>query len=449
MYVNTYSGRSYNDINQYPIFPWVLADYESKDLDFKNHAMYRDMTKPVGAFNAKRLAEFEERFKALKESSFDGCDPYMYGGHYSLSANIMNMMVRVEPFTKLLVDLQGGRFDDPNRLFVSLKHLWYSVNNNTNDVRELIPEFFSMPDIFANINKQYFGEREDKISFDLVELPNWASSKEDFILKHRAALESDYITNKLNEWIDLIFGCKQQGEASVLAKNVFSIWTYDNRASVLLPKCEKREKVGRIKQIVYNGRSPWQLFTYPHKKKEIDLNNREGAKPSPIITEPKPASKGGKSTKGKETPDQFDLSTISQQGCQLFFITQFDANIAYLVKTPRFILAILENRDLYLIPYQLNKVMDRVLPDRVASSKLGNLSDLFICASIESNRHNEIVWFLDTEQPSKRLIFLGNFKDGSFRMVRDKEMFPIFFHRVTLNQQTLEILIERSHINQR
>lgn len=27
MLLNKYSGRSYNDINQYYVFPWVLKDY--------------------------------------------------------------------------------------------------------------------------------------------------------------------------------------------------------------------------------------------------------------------------------------------------------------------------------------------------------------------------------------------------------------------------------------
>jgi hypothetical protein len=27
MYLNTLAGRSYNDLTQYPVFPWVLQDY--------------------------------------------------------------------------------------------------------------------------------------------------------------------------------------------------------------------------------------------------------------------------------------------------------------------------------------------------------------------------------------------------------------------------------------
>lgn len=30
MHLNTLAGRSYNDLMQYPVFPWILADYDSE-----------------------------------------------------------------------------------------------------------------------------------------------------------------------------------------------------------------------------------------------------------------------------------------------------------------------------------------------------------------------------------------------------------------------------------
>lgn len=39
MRLNIIAGRSYNDINQYPVFPWVLADYDSPTLDLSNPAV--------------------------------------------------------------------------------------------------------------------------------------------------------------------------------------------------------------------------------------------------------------------------------------------------------------------------------------------------------------------------------------------------------------------------
>lgn len=39
-----------------------------------------------------------------------------------------------------------------------------------------------------------------------VELPPWATTPEEFIRIHRGALESDYVSANLHNWIDLIFG---------------------------------------------------------------------------------------------------------------------------------------------------------------------------------------------------------------------------------------------------
>lgn len=55
MTLNTLSGRSYNDLTQYPVFPWILADYSSEKLDFSNPATFRDLSKPIGALDMKRF----------------------------------------------------------------------------------------------------------------------------------------------------------------------------------------------------------------------------------------------------------------------------------------------------------------------------------------------------------------------------------------------------------
>ncbi|KOM47918.1 hypothetical protein LR48_Vigan07g162200 [Vigna angularis] len=85
MQLNTLAGRSYNDITQYPVFPWILSDYSSKSLDLSNPSSYRDLSKPIGALNPDRLKKFQERY-----SSFD--DPvipkFHYGSHYSSAGTI-------------------------------------------------------------------------------------------------------------------------------------------------------------------------------------------------------------------------------------------------------------------------------------------------------------------------------------------------------------------------
>lgn len=43
----------------------------------------------------------------------------------------------------------------------------------------------------------------------------------------RSALESDYVSENLNNWIDLIFGYKQNGENAIRADNLFYSLTYE------------------------------------------------------------------------------------------------------------------------------------------------------------------------------------------------------------------------------
>ena len=62
MFLNTISGRSYQDLNQYPVFPWILTNYESEKLDINDPTNYRDLSKPIGALNPNR----EETFKVSK-----------------------------------------------------------------------------------------------------------------------------------------------------------------------------------------------------------------------------------------------------------------------------------------------------------------------------------------------------------------------------------------------
>lgn len=58
MHLNTFAGRSYNDLTQYPVFPWVLADYESTKIDLNDPSIYRDLSKPMGAIGESRAKQF-------------------------------------------------------------------------------------------------------------------------------------------------------------------------------------------------------------------------------------------------------------------------------------------------------------------------------------------------------------------------------------------------------
>ena len=63
MQLNTISGRTYNDLAQYPVFPWVITDFESDSIDLENPEIYRDLSKPVGAINEKKAEEIKKRYQ--------------------------------------------------------------------------------------------------------------------------------------------------------------------------------------------------------------------------------------------------------------------------------------------------------------------------------------------------------------------------------------------------
>lgn len=53
------ADRTVNDLTQYPVFPWVVADYTSSTLDLSNSNTFRDLTKPIGALNPERLLKLQ------------------------------------------------------------------------------------------------------------------------------------------------------------------------------------------------------------------------------------------------------------------------------------------------------------------------------------------------------------------------------------------------------
>jgi len=54
------------DVTQYPVFPWVLADYTSQKLDLDKVSTYRDLTLPMGALTPARKEAAVERYTATQ-----------------------------------------------------------------------------------------------------------------------------------------------------------------------------------------------------------------------------------------------------------------------------------------------------------------------------------------------------------------------------------------------
>lgn len=59
------ADRTFNDLTQYPVFPWVIADYSSPTLDLSNPKSFRDLSKPIGALNPERLKRLKVIYSRL------------------------------------------------------------------------------------------------------------------------------------------------------------------------------------------------------------------------------------------------------------------------------------------------------------------------------------------------------------------------------------------------
>ncbi|XP_058138435.1 lipopolysaccharide-responsive and beige-like anchor protein isoform X1 [Dasypus novemcinctus] len=260
MFLNTIAGRTYNDLNQYPVFPWVITNYESEELDLTLPSNFRDLSKPIGALNPKRAAFFAERYESWED---DQVPKFHYGTHYSTASFVLAWLLRIEPFTTYFLNLQGGKFDHADRTFSSISRAWRNSQRDTSDIKELIPEFYYLPEMFVNFNNYNLGVMDDGTVVCDVELPPWAKTAEEFVRINRLALESEFVSCQLHQWIDLIFGYKQQGPEAVRSLNVFYYLTYEgavNLNSITDPVL--REAVEA--QIRSFGQTPSQLLIEPH-----------------------------------------------------------------------------------------------------------------------------------------------------------------------------------------
>lgn len=66
------------------------------------------------------------------------------------------------PLTCCSLARQGGHFDLADRMFHSVREAWYSASkHNMADVKELIPEFFYLPEFLLNSNNFDLGRQKE------------------------------------------------------------------------------------------------------------------------------------------------------------------------------------------------------------------------------------------------------------------------------------------------
>ena len=285
-YMNLLSSRSYHDINQYPVFPWIITNYTSNTLPVLNseNNQIRPFNKPMGMMDITPEAEERKNSYILSFDSKDN-DPdensNRYGSHYSTLLYLTYYLVRVFPFSYLRIEIQGKNFDEPNRLFNSVESSFTCAITQKSDLRELIPEMFCFPEMFYNMNNLSLGEIYDDKSKTLksvndIALPPWSSNNGYlFISYHRELLESLEISEKIHEWFNIIFGSKQKGKAAKKIYNLFTEQSYD----IFDEEHQKADETTKIFQnnMVEFGVTPTQILKNDAEKR-IQVKNL-GKKP--------------------------------------------------------------------------------------------------------------------------------------------------------------------------
>ena len=349
MWLNIYSGRSFNDLTQYPVFPWIISNYTTQELEQETD--FRNMGLPIGmnelADNEKSIMRkdtFIEIYNTvkndLKENFHDfnyqdylkkGEDyfysyrnkkikastrnysvqinpsdmennemnnlnntttmgdtielleinqlPSYFSSHYSNPTYVSHFLCRVFPFSFISIEIQGEKFDDPNRIFHSMVKTFESCMTLKDDVRELIPEFYYFPEMFKNSNnlnltQDLLDANGEKIIINDVELPLWANKdKANFIVQMRNILENN--KTKINKWIDIIFGNLQKGEKAEEIHNLFQAQSYEGMVKIdKFTNIDMRDAMMRLVEV---GVTPMQIFDKESKsrldEKKLFKNN--------------------------------------------------------------------------------------------------------------------------------------------------------------------------------
>jgi hypothetical protein len=79
------------------------------------------------------------------------------------------------------------------------------------------------------------------------------------------------VTHNLNDWADLVFGCRQQGEEAIKSSNVFYYLTYESQVD--WEAVEEDEKLAIETQITHFGQIPKMLLKKSHPRYFLDSKN--------------------------------------------------------------------------------------------------------------------------------------------------------------------------------
>ena len=282
-YLNKYGSRTFNDTNQYYVFPWVIMKYDNFfEWDMRNEPLLshcRDLNYPPSVQEEENKEKAREKYEL---SSFENDEKkvfaYHFGSHYSTSSFVFYYLMRMSPFIENLIKLQNNELEAPDRMFTSITES-RKIIINLFDNRELIPEFYSMMEFLLNLNCCAFGKQSNSELIDDWKLEDLTQDKKQFEIKDYVLF---FTKNRLylhfcgrihmNEWIDNVFGVNQLTKGNNKESiNIFPKSTYEQKTN-LRKKIEKYCIKNKIKVLPKDEALPKELVEKIQEKKSIILN---------------------------------------------------------------------------------------------------------------------------------------------------------------------------------
>ena len=276
LYLNKYATRTYCDLSQYPVFPWLIVKREQIDqiLGYletehkENDKMkdeFRDMRYPISMQTEEKR---EEMIKKYEDDEVQDEDPEEeeknkkikfhshFNSHFSSPAFVYYYLMRLNPYLQGLIKLQNYQNEDPNRIFSSFESLEYILSSGV-DNRELIPDFYCYFDYLINLNCNFLGEIEgniinDDFCIDSEQSKNVEKGITSYvhnIYKDKKLLNSTYISKKIHDWVDIIFGKNQIPDKENIAKscNIYSKTSYEQKTNYEEKLKKYYERIGKVK----------------------------------------------------------------------------------------------------------------------------------------------------------------------------------------------------------